>query len=191
MKKLYTSLQSFHRCLQSNKIDYAVIGGLAVAVWGEPRLTQDIDVKVMLSRDEAQRLLNAIEGEYKPFGDNPLEMLKENGILFVQDKHGVRLDIHLSDTLFDMEVIKRASNIEIEPGVVIKVCSAEDLIIYKMLSTRASDSRDFEGVVDYQGDALDDGYIIEWLRQFETALDDSTLVDTYQRKRNIKSETKG
>jgi hypothetical protein len=168
-----------------------VIGGLAVAVWGEPRLTQDIDVKVMLSRDEAQRLLNAIEGEYKPFGDNPLEMLKENGILFVQDKHGVRLDIHLSDTLFDMEVIKRASNIEIEPGVVIKVCSAEDLITYKMLSTRASDSRDFEGVVDYQGDALDDGYIIEWLRQFETALDDSTLVDTYQRKRNIRNETKG
>jgi hypothetical protein len=101
------------------------------------------------------------------------------------------VDIHLSDTLFDMEVIKRASNIEIEPGVVIKVCSAEDLIIYKMLSTRTSDSRDFEGVIDYQGDALDDGYIIEWLRKFETALDDSTLVDTYQRKRNIKNENKG
>ena len=116
------------------------------------------------------------------------EMLKENGILFVQDKHGVRVDIHLSDTLFDMEVIRRASNIEIEPGVAIKVCSAEDLIIYKILSTRTSDSRDFEGVVDYQGDALDDGYIIEWLRQFETALDDSTLVNTYQRKRNIKNE---
>ena len=59
-----------------------------------------------------------------------------------------------------------------------------------MLSTRASDSRDFEGVVDYQGDALDDGYIIEWLRQFETALDDSTLVDTYQRKRSIENEDK-
>jgi hypothetical protein len=73
MKKLYTSLQSLHRCLQSNRINYAVIGGLAVAVWGEPRLTQDIDVKVMLSRDEAERLLNTIEGEYKPFGDNPLE----------------------------------------------------------------------------------------------------------------------
>ena len=191
MKKLYASLKSLHQCLQNNGIDYAVIGGLAVAVWGEPRLTQDIDIKVRLSRDEAERLLNAIDAEYKPFGENPLEMLKENGILFVQDKDGVRVYIHLSDTLFDMEVVKRASSIEIESGIVIKVCSAEDLIIYKLLSTRASDSRDFEGVVDYQGDALDDGYIIEWLRQFEIALDDSTLVDTYQRKRDIRNENKG
>ena len=48
MKKLYSSLKSLHKCLQSNKIEYAVIGGLAVAVWGEPRLTQDIDIKVKL-----------------------------------------------------------------------------------------------------------------------------------------------
>ncbi|MBW2000598.1 MAG: hypothetical protein JRJ29_21895 [Deltaproteobacteria bacterium] len=40
--------------------DYAIIGGIAVAVWGEPRLTRDIDVKVLLSRDEAQMLLKVL-----------------------------------------------------------------------------------------------------------------------------------
>ena len=186
MNKIYSSLKSFHKCLQANGIDYAVIGGLAVAVWGEPRLTQDIDIKVMLGRDEAEILLSAINAEYTPFGDDPLKMLKENGILFVQDKHKVRIDIHLSDTLFDIEVIKRAANIEIDTGLTVKVCSPEDLIIYKMLSTRASDSRDFEGIIDYQGDRLDDKYVIEWLEKFEAALDDSTLIDMYQRLRNIK-----
>jgi len=169
--------------MTDNQIDYAVIGGVAVAVWGEPRLTQDIDVKVLLGRDEAGELLNALGAEYKPFWDKPLEMLKKNGILFVHDTYGVRIDIHLCDTLFDHKVIERATRIEIESGTSINICSAEDLVIYKMLSTRASDSRDCEGIIDYQGDALDDQYIIDWLTQFEAALDDSTLIDTYKRTR--------
>lgn len=169
--------------MTASQIEYAVFGGVAVAVWGEPRLTQDIDIKVLLSRDEAEKLLNALGTEYKPFWDNPLEMLKKNGILFVHDTYGVRIDIHLSDTLFDHKVIDRATRIEIEPGTTIMICSAEDLIIYKMLSTRASDSRDFEGIIDYQGDTLDDQYIIDWLKQFEAALDNSTLIDTYKKMR--------
>ena len=37
-------------------ISSAVIGGLAVGVWGEPRATRDVDLKVLLQRDEAPRL---------------------------------------------------------------------------------------------------------------------------------------
>ena len=66
-----------------------------------------------------------------------------------------------------------------------RVCTAEDLIIYKMLSPRASDARDFEGIIDCQGDKLDDSYIIDWLKQFEIALDDSTRIDTYQNMRSL------
>jgi hypothetical protein len=43
-----------------------------------------------------------------------------------------------------------------------------------------------EGIIDYQGDALDDQYIIDWLKQFEAALDDSTLIETYKRMRRKK-----
>jgi len=186
MRKIYRSLHSLHHCLTISRIDYAVIGGIAVVVWGEPRLTQDIDVKVILPRDEAEVLLNAIETEYEPFWDNPLDMLKKNGILFVRDTYGVRIDIHLSDTLFDRKVIERAIDIEIEPGITVRVCTAEDLIIYKMLSMRGSDAKDFEGIIDHQGDALDDEYVIGWLKQFEAALDDSTLIDTYRKMRASK-----
>jgi len=34
-----------------------------------------------------------------------------------------------------------------------------------------------------EGAALNDGYILNWLRQFKMALDDSTLVAEYQRLR--------
>ena len=38
-------------------------------------------------------------------------------------------------------------------------------------------------MVRRQGDTLDDRYVLDWLRQFEMALDDSTLVATYRRMR--------
>lgn len=183
--KIYNSLNLLHQCLNANRISYTLIDGLAVVVWGEPRLTRDIDVKVLLERDEAERLLSAIRTEYEPFGDNPLEMLKKNGILFAHDKQNIRIDFHLSDTLFDRQVIERAKDIEIKPGIMVRICTAEDLIIYKMLSMRILDARDAEGIINYQGDTLDDNYIIHWLKQFEQALDDSTLVNNYKRMRSL------
>ena len=69
-------------------------------------------------------------------------------------------------------------------------CSPEDLIIYKMISTRARDYEDAMSVVHRQGDVLDDRYVIKWLRQFELALDDSTLVTQYQQWRNGSSPVK-
>lgn len=69
------------------------------------------------------------------------------------------------------------------PGLVARVCSAEDLIVYKLISTRLRDYEDAASVIRRQGDALDDAYVLDWLHQFEQALDDSTLVAEYRRMR--------
>jgi hypothetical protein len=37
-----------------------VIGGIAVGAWGEPRLTRDFDLKVLIGRDEADRLISQL-----------------------------------------------------------------------------------------------------------------------------------
>lgn len=181
MKIIYSSLKSLHAYLTGSKIDYAIIGGLSLIVWGEPRLTRDIDIKILLGRDEAEKFLDLIKDKFKPFGDDPIENLKKYGILFVHDTAGVRIDFHLSDTSFDRQAIERAKPVEIVPGINVRVCTAEDLIIYKMLSTRDIDRRDIESIIDYQGKGLDAQYIIRWLKQFEAALNDSTLLDTYQK----------
>ncbi len=43
---LLEQLATIVRALDEAKIDYALVGGLAVAVWGAPRATQDIDLLV-------------------------------------------------------------------------------------------------------------------------------------------------
>lgn len=114
--------------------------------------------------------------------------MTRTGVLFVQDELGTRLDLLLSDTVFDAEAIRRAVPVELEPGLVARVCSAEDLIIYKLISTRLRDYEDAASVVRRQGEALDDAYVLDWLLRFEQALDDSTLVGEYRRMRKARSK---
>jgi len=188
VENLFESLVALQDRLRWAGIPSAVIGGVAVGIWGEPRVTRDVDVKVLLGRDDAPRLLGVIAPDYIPLQADPLRALTRTGILFVRDRLSTRLDLLLSDTKFDAETIQRARPVELEPGLVARVCSAEDLIIYKLISTRLRDHEDAAGIVRRQGDALDDAYVLDWLRQFEQALDDSTLVAEYRRMRKWEAE---
>lgn len=185
MESLFESTVALQDRLRRAGILSAVIGGVAVGMWGEPRVTRDVDVKVLLERDDAPRLLKVLAPDYESLIDDPLRSLSHTGILFVQDDLGTRLDLLLSETTFDAEAIRRAKPMELELGLVAHICSAEDLIIYKLVSTRQRDYEDAVSIVRRQGDALDDAYVVRWLRQFEQALADSTLVAEYRRMRGL------
>ena len=185
MINLFESLVSLEERLHRAGISCAVIGGVAVGVWGEPRLTRDVDVKVLLGRNYASRLLEILAANYIPLQSDPLQALTSTGILFVQDKSGTRLDLLLSDTEFDVQAINRAKSMQLAYGLKAHICSAEDLIIYKLISIRSRDREDAASVVRRQGNTLDDEYVLQWLREFEKALDDSTLVTEYQRMRGF------
>jgi hypothetical protein len=180
---LFKSIISLQRRLDEAGIASIVIGGVAVGAWGEPRLTRDVDLKILLSRDDAERLLTILGDEYISLTSNPVVMLKQQALVFIQDTRGTRLDLLLADTPYDEIAIQRGIHIEVQPGVQIRLCSPEDLIIYKLISTRQRDHEDARSVIYRQGDKLDDDYVIGWLSQFEQALDDSTLVAEHQQLR--------
>jgi len=91
----------------------------------------------------------------------------------------------LADTPYDVLAIQRGRDVELQPGVTIRVCSPEDLAIYRLSSTRLRDHEDAQGVVRRQGSNLDDDYVLDWLHQSEQALDDSTLVAEYKSLRKL------
>jgi hypothetical protein len=74
--------------------------------------------------------------------------------------------------------------VKVSSGKSIRVCTAEDLVIYKLLSTRMKDRADVESVIQKQAEALDDEYVEGWLAQFEEALSDSTLIQEFRKMRN-------
>jgi hypothetical protein len=183
MENLVRSIRRLQQRLQEADIPSIVIGGVAAALWGEPRVTRDVDLKILLGREEVDRLLAALTPDYTPLFPNPRQALKEQGMLFVQDLAETRLDLLLADTPYDVQAIRRGQSVEVQPGATICVCSPEDLVIYKLVSTRLRDHEDAASVVRRQCDKLDDRYVLHWLRQFEQALNDSTLVAEYTRLR--------
>jgi hypothetical protein len=152
-------------------------------VWGEPRLTQDADIRVALGRDDSDRLLRVLPSDYTLLAVDPEKTLRRLGFIFLKDPDECRIDLLLADTPYDALVIGRARSIEMQSDLRLTIYTAEDLIIYKMISTRGRDRDDVVGIIRRQDNALDDAYVLDWLRQFEQALDDSTLVATYQRLR--------
>lgn len=179
MDNPFLSIELLQTRLLKSGISSIVIGGVAVGIWGEPRVTRDIDIKVLLKRSEANQLLDILSDDYESLITNPLEALKKQALVFVEDRYGTRLDLLLADTPYDVLAIERGKEIKLEPTSIIRVCTAEDLIIYKMISTRLRDHEDVRGIIRRQGDSLDDGYVIEWLRQFEQAFDITGLEKEY------------
>jgi hypothetical protein len=180
MENLFQSILLLQKLLLDAGIPSIVIGGIAVAAWGEPRVTRDVDLKILLSREDADRLLEILSNDYRSLVSNPREMLRKQALVFIRDSLGTRLDLLLADTPYDVMAIQRGRDVEVQPGVAINLCSPEDLIIYKLISTRSRDHEDAKGIVRRQGELLEDNYIVNWLRQFEQALDDSTLVAEYE-----------
>lgn len=184
MENPFLSTRLLQKRLSEAGIASMVIGGIAVGAWGEPRLTRDADLKVLLGRQDAEQLLAVLGADYDPLSPNAREMLRRQAMVFVQDSLGARLDLLLADTPYDVSAIDRGRDVEIEPGITLRMCSPEDLVIYKLISTRPRDHEDVVGVIRRQGGALDHSYVESWLRQFEQALDDSTLVSEYRQFRH-------
>jgi len=54
---LYEELKAIVAALDENGIDYALCGGLAMAVWGAPRATVDIDLLILAERLEETKAI--------------------------------------------------------------------------------------------------------------------------------------
>ena len=57
---LSRDLREFIECLNSNEVEYLVVGSLAVSWHGFPRYSADVDFPIRPSRANAERLLRAI-----------------------------------------------------------------------------------------------------------------------------------
>lgn len=86
---------------------------------------------------------------------------------------------------FEELVIRRATLFSFGPGLDIRTCSAEDLIVLKLFASRPLDIRDAEGVAVRQKGRLDWPYIENQLRPLAEIKDDPSLLSTLVRLREL------
>lgn len=174
--KLAASAARMQHILEQNGIESAVVGAVAVGVWGAPRKDRELDLKVLVGRDQAQRLVAALPQDFRPLGGEPLDLLQTHGMLFGQDGDGTRIGLLLSEVPFDREAILNGVYVE---SLDARTVTPEVLVVYKILGGRAADIEDALSVVRRQN-RLDREYIRRWLAKFEGALDDGTLLETLE-----------
>ena len=180
MESLYRAIQTLQKRLADADILSIVIGGIAVGIWGEPRATRDADLKVQLERKDAERLLAVLTSDYVSLLPDPLEALRRQAMVFVQDAGGVRMDLLLADTSYDVVAVQRGREVEVQPGMTLMALQRRRPGDLQVDLHASGDHEDVRGVTRRQGAALDHKYVLGWLRQFEEAFDDSTLVAEYR-----------
>lgn len=170
-----------HSFLTSIGMRYAIIGGMAVQWWGEPRLTKDVDLTVAAPLDDPESFIRQVADAFAPRIEDAVAFARRNRIILVQASNGCPLDISMGLPGYEEEVMERAVEIELEPGKEVRLCSAEDLIIHKAVAGRPQDVRDIEGIVYRQRDRLDISTIRRWLQIFADLLDNSDVRDHFER----------
>ena len=152
---------------ETRGLPYAIMGGIAVRAHGIPRPTYDVDFTLSIPRGRLHDLFTAIEGRgytipeqfsrgwVDTVGGMPLIKVR----LFLEGR-GVDADIFLAETAFQREVIDRHVVAEVD-GLRVKLVSAEDLILFKLVASRPRDLVDIQDILFTQGQ-LDEGYMRRW-----------------------------
>ncbi len=159
--------------LNAHNIPYMVIGGQAVLIYGEPRLTKDIDITLGVGVSK----LNEINSIVKKL--NLKILVDENFVqntmvlLVIDEKTGIRVDFIFSFSLYEKQAIKRATDIKFG-NTIVKFASLEDLVIHKIIAGRAIDIEDIRSIILKNPD-YDTRYIKKWLHKFDESLNEKFL----------------
>ncbi len=82
-------------------------------------------------------------------------------------------------------MIRRASPFSFGPGLDIRTCSAEDLVVLKLFASRPLDIRDAEGVVVRHRAQIDWAYVEEQLRPLAELKGEPAILNTLTRLRAV------
>lgn len=147
-------------------IPYAIIGGIALQFWGEPRFTRDVDVTIMIPLGKEGVVLKKILSVFIPRTPDPLQFAQKNRVCLVKSKDGCEIDISMGIPGYEEEVMRRTVECDIGEDHRVRICSAEDLIIHKAVAGRPQDLFDIESIIMRQAHKLDVKYIRKWLKEF-------------------------
>lgn len=136
---------------------YLIIGGLAVAAVGEPRMTGDIDVIGYISFEQATALIHAAKAAGFEVAADENERLHATGTLRFA-KGPFQLDIILASLPFEDDALARAHKRRLF-GRLVPLPTPEDLLLFKVLAGRDKDLVDAVGIARRHLDALDHRYL--------------------------------
>ena len=161
------------KVLNDLDIKFMVTGSVGAMLFGEPRMTNDMDVVVDIRKDKAAALSREFTSE--EFYFPPVEAIEADidhrgqfNILHVES--GSKVDLIIKkDTDFARTEFSRMQTVAFSEKMEASSASPEDIIISKLKYYDEGGSekhiRDVRGMLDVSGDDVDRLYIRKWIKQ--------------------------
>ena len=178
MKELYKIALEVQKFCLSNNWKFCFIGGVAVQRWGEPRITQDIDLTIFTNFVKEEDFIAKLLAQYKTRIDNPVEFALMNRVVLLESKNKLGIDISLAGWPYEKELIERATYYSFFKNTSLLTCSAEDLIIMKAFANRPKDWGDVESIIIKQAGKLDIDHIFKYLTGLANVKEEPEILDT-------------
>jgi len=157
--------------LESAQIDYMVVGSIASIIYGEPRLTNDMDIVVTLKPEDTPKLLKIFDNSeyYVP----PIEILSQEVINcgqfnIIHTNSGLKVDmIVLKKSDHATEEFSRKTKQDFLPNLEVFVATPEDIIIKKLVYYDEGRSNkhleDIKGIL--ANTPIDSAYLSRWIER--------------------------
>ena len=151
--------------LERARLDAVLIGGQARNFWAEPRATLDYDFTTAADAEGFQRLREALldEGFRIVRDQGPSQPSGPDFVQFIKDSTREAIDFQTAKTEFQVSVVERG--VRLDPDQPLRVATAEDLIVLKLIANRPQDITDCIEVAMSRD--LDWAYIDHWCDEFQ------------------------
>ena len=142
-RQLPVDFKEFLKLLNSNNVEYILVGGWAVGFHGYSRFTADMDIFIGLSEDNISCLQKALKEFGVPEFDR--SMLTTRGHVFRIGRAPLRIEIinEISGVEFS-QAFKNKEIFELAGQISIPIISLDDLFKNKSSTGRTKDMADLE-----------------------------------------------
>jgi hypothetical protein len=178
MPELDDAARALGAWLDGEQVPNMVIGDFAVTVWGEPRFTRDLDVTVSVPPEKLSVIVERISSQFTPLVADPMKFVIETRVLPIMVQT-LPVNLVFAALPYEEAAISRARKLALKSGSV-QICSPEDLILYKIVSDRARDHEDIEGVFRYRHSELDYAYLDPRVEELAEALANRNMLEWYR-----------
>lgn len=168
-QKPYAQMQKMVDFLEKESIQYRIVGSMASIIYGESRMTNDVDILVNLPLEQAEALCREFPPpEYYVSLEAVRQAIKSRhqfNIIYIDT--GFKIDMMLpSQTEFSQLDITLGQR-HIQEGVYNAMFAApENVMLKKLQYFKEGGSekhlRDIAGVMNIQGDKIDQDYLNKW-----------------------------
>ncbi len=187
---LFELLQKVVSVLERLEIPYLVTGSVAAMAFGEPRLTNDIDIVAAIDEKHLRDFLLSFPPDEFYVSEEAVReaILHQDQFNIIHPESGIKIDVIIKqNTPFDDSRFRRLHRLYPAESYQANFAAPEDVIIKKMEYYKAGGSekhlRDIAGILKISAEIVDWDYITKWAERLDLTEVWDAILERIDKKR--------